>query len=76
MKVQRAELRFDDVVGCLRTPVSGLSRQLILVVDGSKVRSRLISPRKTARRMGLPNPYKLPRNYKEAYPLTGDGVVV
>ena len=26
--------------------------------------------------MGLPDSYKLPRNYNEAYHLTGDGVVV
>ena len=75
-KVQRAEVRFDDVAGCLRTPAGGSSRQLILVVDGAKVRSRLISPRETARLMGLPDSYKLPRNYNEAYHLTGDGVVV
>ena len=76
VKVQRAEVRFDDVAGCLRTPAGGSSRQLILVVDGSKVRSRLISPRETARLMGLPDAYTLPRNYNEAYHLTGDGVVV
>lgn len=76
VKVQRAEVRFDDVAGCLRTPAGGSSRQLILVVDGAKVRSRLISPRETARLMGLPDSYKLPRNYNEAYHLTGDGVVV
>lgn len=75
-KVQRAEVRFDDVAGCLRTPAGGSSRQLILVVDGPKVRSRLISPRETARLMGLPDSYQLPRNYNEAYHLTGDGVVV
>lgn len=75
-KVQRAEVRFDDVAGCLRTPSGGSSRQLILVVDGSKVRSRLISTRETARLMGLPDEYILPSNYNEAYHLTGDGVVV
>jgi len=47
VKVQRAEVRFDDVSGC-----------------------------ETARLMGLPEDYKLPRNYNEAYHLTGDGVVV
>jgi DNA (cytosine-5)-methyltransferase 1 len=76
VKVQRAEVRFDDVSGCLRTPAGGSSRQLILVIDGKKVRSRLISARETARLMGLPEDYKLPRNYNEAYHLTGDGVVV
>ncbi|MGL3821329.1 DNA cytosine methyltransferase [Sphingopyxis sp. R3-92] len=76
VKVQRAEIRFDDVSGCLRTPAGGSSRQVIVVVDGSKVRSRLISARETARLMGLGDDYKLPRNYNEAYHLTGDGVAV
>jgi len=75
-KVQRAEIRFDDVAGCLRTPAGGSSRQLIMVIDGRSVRSRLISSRETARLMGLPDDYRLPENYNEAYHLTGDGVVV
>ena len=75
-KVQRAEIRFDDVAGCLRTPVGGSSRQLIMVVEGLSVKSRLISSRETARLMGLPDEYELPENYNEAYHLTGDGVVV
>ncbi|MBV2182415.1 MAG: DNA (cytosine-5-)-methyltransferase [Castellaniella sp.] len=76
LKVQRAEVRFDDVAGCLRTPAGGSSRQTILVVDGNKIRSRLISARETARLMGLEDSYKLPKNYNEAYHLTGDGVAV
>ena len=75
-KVQRAEVRFDDVSGCLRTPAGGSSRQQILVVDGPVIRSRLISARETARLMGLPDSYRLPRSYNEAYRLTGDGLVV
>ena len=74
--VQRIEVRFDDVAGCLRTPAGGSSRQLLLVVDGSRIRSRLISARETARLMGLPDSYALPDRYNEAYHLTGDGVVV
>lgn len=75
-KVQRAEVRFDDVAGCLRTPAGGSSRQVIIVVDGERIRTRLISSRETARLMGLRETYKLPRNYNEAYHLTGDGVAV
>jgi DNA (cytosine-5)-methyltransferase 1 len=73
-KVQRAEVRFDDIAGCLRTPAGGSSRQIILVVDGHRVRSRLISSRETARLMGLEDSYVLPSRYNEAYHLTGDGV--
>jgi DNA (cytosine-5)-methyltransferase 1 len=76
IKVQRAEVRFDNIAGCLRTPAGGSSRQLILVVEGEKIRSRLISSRETARLMGLPDSYKLPDGYNEAYHLTGDGVAV
>jgi DNA (cytosine-5)-methyltransferase 1 len=75
-KAQRAEIRFDDIAGCLRTPAGGSSRQLILVVQGNNVKSRLISTRETARLMGLPDSYILPDKYNEAYHLTGDGVVV
>ena len=75
VKTQRAEIRFDDLAGCLRTPMGGSSRQSILIIEGSKVCSRLLSPRETARLMGLPEDYQLPDNYNEAYHLTGDGVV-
>lgn len=76
VKHQRAEVRFDDLAGCLRTPSGGSSRQVIVVVDGSRIRSRLISSRETARLMGLDEDYVLPKNYNEAYHLTGDGVAV
>jgi DNA (cytosine-5)-methyltransferase 1 len=75
-KVQRAEIRFDDVAGCLRTPAGGSSRQTIMLIEGKKVRSRLLSPREAARLMGLPEEYVLPNNYNEAYHLAGDGVAV
>ena len=75
-KTQRAEVRFDDVAGCLRTPAGGSSRQLILVVEPGRVRSRLLSSREAARLMGLPEDYPLPQRYNAAYHLAGDGVAV
>lgn len=75
-KVQRAEVRFDDVAGCLRTPSGGSSRQSIVVVEGDNVKSRLLSAREAARLMGIPNSYLLPNNYNAAYHIAGDGVVV
>lgn len=75
-KVQRAEVRFDEVAGCLRTPGGGSSRQVILVAHNGEVRTRLLSARETARLMGLPDDYELPGRYNDAYHLTGDGVVV
>ena len=76
VKVQRAEVRFDAVAGCLRTPRGGSSRQTILTVHGTRVRSRLLSAREAARLMGLPDTYRLPNNYNDAYHLAGDGVAV
>ena len=75
-KAQRAEIRFDGISGCLRTPAGGSSRQVIVIVNGPMVKARLITSRETARLMGLPDDYVLPNNYNEAYHLTGDGVVV
>lgn len=73
---QRAEVRFDGVSGCLRTPGGGSSRQTIMIINGSTIQSRLLSPREAARLMGLKDTYKLPKRYNDAYHLAGDGVVV
>jgi DNA (cytosine-5)-methyltransferase 1 len=75
-KRQRAEVRFDEIAGCLRTPRGGSSRQTIILVDGEKVRSRLLSPREAARLMGLDDGYRLPDRYNDAYHVAGDGVCV
>ena len=73
---QRAEIRFDQVSGCLRTPVGGSSRQTIVIVEGGRIKSRLLSPREAARLMGVPDDYPLPAKYNEAYHLFGDGLAV
>lgn len=75
---QRAEVRFDGVAGCLRTPHGGSSRQTVVVVDAGRVRSRLLSPREAARLMGIKDQrgYWLPANYNDAYKAMGDAVVV
>ena len=73
---QRAEVRFDGVAGCLRTPAGGSSRQTVIVVEGDRVRMRLLSPREAARLMGAPDNFKLPKNYNDAYRAMGDGVCV
>lgn len=73
---QRAEIRFDKIAGCLRTPVGGSSRQTLIFVEAGNVRSRLLTPREAARLMGLPETYVLPEQYNQAYHLCGDGVVV
>jgi DNA (cytosine-5)-methyltransferase 1 len=76
VKRQRAEVRFDGMAGCLRTPGGGSSRQTLLEVCGDSIRSRLLSPREAARLMGLPESYILPANATKAYRLSGDGLCV
>jgi DNA (cytosine-5)-methyltransferase 1 len=74
--VQRAEVRFDGLAGCLRTPKGGSSRQTVVVIEDGTVRSRLLSPREAARLMGVEDTYKLPKNYNDGYRAMGDGVAV
>ncbi len=76
VKRQRAEVRFDGIAGCLRTPAGGSSRQTLIIVEDGDVRTRLLSSREAARLMGLPDSYRLPTRYNEAYHLAGDGVCV
>lgn len=73
---QRAEVRFDGLAGCLRTPGGGSSRQTLIIAQNGKVMTRLLSPREAARLMGLPDSYIMPKRYNQAYKLAGDGVVV
>jgi len=73
---QRAEVRFDGITGCLRTPRGGSSRQTVIVVEDGTIRSRLLSAREAARLMGAPETFKLPARYNDAYKAMGDAVAV
>ena len=72
--VQRLEIRFDGVAGCLRTPNGGSSRQTVILVDKGGVRSRLMTVRECARLMGVPGAYRLPGTYNDGYRAMGDAV--
>ncbi|HVN02600.1 MAG TPA: DNA cytosine methyltransferase [Caulobacteraceae bacterium] len=72
---QRAEVRFDGVAGCLRTPRGGSSRQLVVVTEAGRVRSRWLTAREAARLMGLPESFVLPATENAGLFLAGDGVV-
>lgn len=73
-RLQRAEVRFDGLAGCLRTPAGGSSRQFLVICENGQVRSRPVTPRESARLMGLPDDYILPAASTAALQLTGDGV--
>lgn len=75
-KRQRLEIRFDGIAGCLRTPEGGSSRQVVLIVDKGKVKTRLMTVRETARLMGAPEEFKIPGSYNDGYKATGDAVGV
>ena len=74
--LQRAEVRFDGIAGCLRMPTGGSSRQTIMFVRDGHIRTRLLSPREAARLMGVPDTFWLPDRYNQAYGAMGDGVAV
>jgi DNA (cytosine-5)-methyltransferase 1 len=75
-KVQRAEVRFDGLAGCLRTPGGGSSRQFVVLMEGGEVRTRQLTAREGARLMGLPDDYRLPKGSTKALHVIGDGVAV
>ncbi len=73
-RIQRAEVRFDGLAGCLRTPAGGSSRQFLAVVEGGRARTRTLTPREAARLMGLPDDWVLPTSATAALHVLGDGV--
>jgi len=75
-RVQRAEVRFDGLAGCLRTPGGGSSRQFVMVIRDGRVGVRRMTPREAARLMGLPETYVLPDGETAALHVAGDGVAV
>lgn len=74
--VQRTEICFRGLAGCLRTPKGGGSRPRVIVVKGADVRTRLLAPPEAADLMGLKALYQLPVVYDYAFRVIGDGVAV
>lgn len=75
-KLQRLEMRFDGLAGCLRTPSGGSSRQYVAVVEGGRVALRRLTGREAARLMGVDDAYRLPASESAALKLMGDAVAV
>jgi DNA (cytosine-5)-methyltransferase 1 len=70
------ELRFDGVAGCLRTPEGGSSRQVVVLVEKGRIRTRLLTVRECSRLMGAPDSYQIPGTYNDGYRAMGDAVAV
>jgi DNA (cytosine-5)-methyltransferase 1 len=75
-RIQRAEIRYDGMAGCLRTPAGGSSKQLLLITESGRVRLRPLLAREAARLMGCDENYKLPDRETAALKVLGDGVSV
>lgn len=74
VKVQRAEVRYDGLAGCIRTPAGGSSNQLLLISEGGEARLRPLLAIEAARLMGCPDDYRLPARESAALKVLGDGV--
>ncbi|MEN5147132.1 DNA cytosine methyltransferase [Brevundimonas diminuta] len=75
-KLQRLEMRFDGLAGCLRTPSGGSSRQYVVIVEDGQVALRRLTGREAARLMGVDDAYRLPSSESAALKLMGDAVAV
>ena len=70
-----AEIRFDGIAGCLRTPKGGSARQILLQVGKGEINVRLLTPRECARLMGAGD-FNLIGTVNEALFGFGDAVCV
>lgn len=70
-----AELRTDDIAGCLRTPRGGSGRQILLKAGKGKYFVRLLTPRECARLMGADD-FKIDVTLNQALFGFGDAVCV
>jgi DNA (cytosine-5)-methyltransferase 1 len=76
-KRSTAELRFDGIAGCLRTPRGGSARQILFKAGCGKYKVRLLTPRECARLQGVPdNEYKIDVADNRALFGFGDAVCV
>jgi DNA (cytosine-5)-methyltransferase 1 len=70
-----AEVRFDGIAGCLRTPKGGSARQILLEVGKGEINIRLLTPRECARLMGADS-FNITGTPNEALFGFGDAVCV
>lgn len=73
---QRAEVRDDDLAGCLRTAVGGSGKQFLVRAGKSSIRMRAMTPREYARLQGVPDSYTIGADGVQALTGFGDAVCV
>jgi DNA (cytosine-5)-methyltransferase 1 len=74
--VQRAEVRHDDLSGCLRTAVGGSGKQFLIKAGLGRIQMRTMTPREYARLQGVPDDYPITVNGVHALTGFGDAVCV
>lgn len=73
---QRAEVRDDDLSGCLRTAVGGSGKQFLIQAGKGSIKMRAMTPREYARLQGVPDEYPIHVNGVQALTGFGDAVCV
>jgi DNA (cytosine-5)-methyltransferase 1 len=73
---QRAEVRDDDLAGCLRTAVGGSGKQFLIKAGKGRIRMRAMTPREYARLQGVPDDYSITVDGVQALTGFGDAVCV
>lgn len=73
---QRAEVRPDDLSGCLRTAVGGSGKQFLIKAGRGSIRIRAMTPREYARLQGVSDEYPIKVNGVQALTGFGDAVCV
>jgi DNA (cytosine-5)-methyltransferase 1 len=73
---QRAEVRDDDLSGCLRTAVGGSGKQFLIRAGKGEIQMRAMTPREYARLQGVPDHYRITVDSIQALTGFGDAVCV
>lgn len=73
---QRAEVRDDDLSGCLRTAIGGSGKQFLIRAGQGNIKMRAMTPREYARLQGVPDDYSITVKGVQALTGFGDAVCV
>ena len=73
---QRAEVRHDDIAGCLRTAAGGSGKQFLVKAGQGHIKMRAMTPREYARLQGVPERFPIVVNGVQALTGFGDAVCV
>ena len=73
---QRAEVRHDDLSGCLRTAVGGSGKQFLIEAGNGDIKMRAMTPREYARLQGVPDRFPIKVGGVQALTGFGDAVCV